>query len=76
MSPMRVAHSVKLLAVHRRREAVVSETAGDKNKVRVWLFVLEMKCPAVTMTICPVHHSDYNECGDSVADILLEGTLE
>ena len=72
MNPMRVAHSVKLLAVHRRREAVLSKTTEDKNEVQVWLFVQKKKRSAVTMKICPVHHSDYSERGDSVVDIFLE----
>ena len=38
-------------------------------EVRVWLFVLVRKRPAVKVKISPVHHSDYNEYGTSIATI-------
>ena len=72
MSPMRVARSVKLLAAHRRREAVLSESTNEgKKEVRVRLFVPVLKRPAV-MKISPVLHSSYNRCETSVEDSLLE----
>ena len=69
---MRVARSVKLLAAHRRREAVLSETTKEKTKVRVRLFVPVFKRPAVMNQMCPVLHRDYNSSGTSVVDSLLE----
>ena len=70
---MRVARSVKLLAAHRRREAVLSESTKEgKKEVRVWLFVPVLKRPAVMNKLNPVLHRDYNECGTSVADSMLE----
>ena len=70
---MRVARSVKLLAAHRRREAVLSESTDDgKKEVRVWLFVPVMKRPTVLEKFSPVFHNSYNRCGTSVVDSLLE----
>ena len=60
MSPMRVAHSVKLSAVHRRQKAVLSESTRDKNEVRVWLLVRVEKCPAVIMNKRTVFHNNYS----------------
>ena len=69
---MRVARSVKLLAAHRRREAVLSESTRGMKEVRVLLTVPVAKRPAVLEKFSPVFHSDYNECETGVKDSLLE----
>ena len=60
MSPMRVAHSIKLSAAHHRRKAVLSESTRDKNEVRVWLLVRVEKCPAVTLNKRTIFHKSYS----------------
>ena len=73
---MRVARSVKLLAAHRRREAVLSESTKEgKKEVREWLFVPVLKRPAVMKQTSPVLHKGYNRCGTNVVDSLLELVL-